>query len=298
MRARAAKIQGFCPHLKIVGGGHELFHLLAGEDVSGSEVALSVTVLASLGGGDLDDLLTWKGRQQHLVRNRGIKTCWSVERENPDGAVHRNVRRYDIRIDLQSCRLQRGIVCRRPCKQVATGFRAGFTRSHSHGAGLRRGGAAGFFRTLVGRPLITMKPPLRTLPACMGTVVEAPESAVSNSSTSSWSDIVQRNEGQRVSLGWFRVRCARRKGCREGFHDGFGLLYRILLLVINSYWISLLGSLVIFFLRYLFLFAPVLVDVHAIDEPRGVLPSIARTNSKFATSRVEMFIESQLDIIV
>lgn len=54
----------------------------------------------------------------------------------------------------------------------------------------------------------------------------------------------------------------------------------------------------IFFLRYLFLFAPVLVDVHAIDEPRGVLPSIARTNSKFATSRVEMFIESQLDIIV
>ena len=75
------KIQGFCPHLKIVGGGHELFHLLAGEDVSGSEVALSVTVLASLGGGDLDDLLTWKGRQQHLVRNRGIKTCWSVERK-------------------------------------------------------------------------------------------------------------------------------------------------------------------------------------------------------------------------
>jgi hypothetical protein len=44
-------------------------------------------------------------------------------------------------------------------------------------------------RTFVGRPLITMKPPLRTLPACMGTVVDAPASAVSNSSTSSWSDM-------------------------------------------------------------------------------------------------------------
>ena len=140
-----------------------------------------------------------------------------------------------MRIDFQSCRLQRKMVCRRRFEHAATGFRAGFTRSHSHGAGLRRGGAAGFFRTLVGRPLITMKPPLRTLPACMGTVVEAPESAVSNSSTSSWSDIVQRNEGQRVSIGWFRVRCARRKGCREGFHDGFGLLYRILLLVNNCH---------------------------------------------------------------
>lgn len=42
-----------------MGGGHELLHLLAGEDVSGSEVALSVAVLASLGGGDLDDLRTW-----------------------------------------------------------------------------------------------------------------------------------------------------------------------------------------------------------------------------------------------
>jgi hypothetical protein len=122
-----------------------------------------------------------------------------------------------MRIDFQCCRLQREMVCRRRFDHVATEVRAGFTRSHSHGARLRRGAEAGFFRTLVGRPLITMKPPLRTLPACMGTVVEAPDSAVSNSSTSSWSDIVQENGGQQDSLGWFRVRCARQKGRRQSF---------------------------------------------------------------------------------
>ena len=49
-------------------------------------------------------------------------------------------------------------------------------------------------RTLVGRPLITMKPPFRTLPACIGIVVEAPESAVSNCSTSSSSVMVKWND--------------------------------------------------------------------------------------------------------
>ena len=43
-------------YLEVVGRGDEFLHLLASEDVSGSEVALGVTVLASLGGGHFDDL--------------------------------------------------------------------------------------------------------------------------------------------------------------------------------------------------------------------------------------------------
>lgn len=40
----------------VVGGGAKLFELLGGEDVDGDQVNLGVTVLASLGGGHLDDL--------------------------------------------------------------------------------------------------------------------------------------------------------------------------------------------------------------------------------------------------
>ena len=65
-------------------------------------------------------------------------------------------------------------------------------RGETRGSRLSRRGMARFprRRTLVGRPLMTMNPPLRTEPACMGTVVDAPASAVSNSSTSEWSDMV------------------------------------------------------------------------------------------------------------
>ena len=76
--------------------------------------------------------------------------------------------------------------------------------------GLRRGMAP--FprrRTLVGRPLMTMNPPLRTEPACMGTVVDAPASAVSNSSTSEWSDMI----GCSACLGVCRALQ------EKGFHD-------------------------------------------------------------------------------
>ena len=45
-----------CTHLKVVGRGDELLHLLAGEDIGGGEVALGVTVLAGLGGGHVDHL--------------------------------------------------------------------------------------------------------------------------------------------------------------------------------------------------------------------------------------------------
>lgn len=43
-------------HIHVVGGGREILHLLAGEDIDGDQVDLGVTVLASLGGGHLDDL--------------------------------------------------------------------------------------------------------------------------------------------------------------------------------------------------------------------------------------------------
>lgn len=39
-----------------MGGGAEILKLLAGEDVDGDQVDLGVTVLASLGGGHVDDL--------------------------------------------------------------------------------------------------------------------------------------------------------------------------------------------------------------------------------------------------
>lgn len=43
-------------HLHVVGGGRQIFQLLAGEDVEGHDVDLGVTVLAGLGGRHFDDL--------------------------------------------------------------------------------------------------------------------------------------------------------------------------------------------------------------------------------------------------
>lgn len=40
----------------VVGGGRQIFVLLGGEDVQSDQVDLGVTVLASLGGGHVDDL--------------------------------------------------------------------------------------------------------------------------------------------------------------------------------------------------------------------------------------------------
>lgn len=40
----------------VVGGGGEILELLASEDVNSNEMDLGVTVLASLGGGHVDDL--------------------------------------------------------------------------------------------------------------------------------------------------------------------------------------------------------------------------------------------------
>lgn len=42
--------------IHVVGRGRQVFQLLVGEDVESSQVDLCVTVLASLGGGHVDDL--------------------------------------------------------------------------------------------------------------------------------------------------------------------------------------------------------------------------------------------------
>ena len=49
-----------CAYVKVVAGRDELLALLAREDVLRHEVALGVTVLASLGGGDVDHLLGFR----------------------------------------------------------------------------------------------------------------------------------------------------------------------------------------------------------------------------------------------
>lgn len=65
----------------VVGGGGEIFELLASEDINGNDVNLGVTVLSGLGGGHLDDL-AWatldndvtvlpQGRTLHGVGGRG-----------------------------------------------------------------------------------------------------------------------------------------------------------------------------------------------------------------------------------
>jgi len=43
-------------NVHVVGGGAEIFELLAGEDVDGDQMDLGVAVLSGLGGGHLDDL--------------------------------------------------------------------------------------------------------------------------------------------------------------------------------------------------------------------------------------------------
>jgi hypothetical protein len=42
--------------IHVVGGGRQIFELLAGEDVNGDQVDLGVTVLAGLGGRHVDNL--------------------------------------------------------------------------------------------------------------------------------------------------------------------------------------------------------------------------------------------------
>ena len=66
-----------------MGGGAELFKFLAGEDIDGDKMDLSVAVLASLGGGHVDDLagavldnnetILSQGRALHGESGRGAR---------------------------------------------------------------------------------------------------------------------------------------------------------------------------------------------------------------------------------
>jgi hypothetical protein len=49
-------LAGHVGDVHVVGGGRQIFKLLAGEDVDGDQVDLGVTVLSSLGGRHIDDL--------------------------------------------------------------------------------------------------------------------------------------------------------------------------------------------------------------------------------------------------
>lgn len=72
-------------HIHVVGGWAQFFELLAGEDINGNQVDLSVTVLASLGRGHVDDL-AWtvldhneavltQSRALHRIRGGGTGIC-------------------------------------------------------------------------------------------------------------------------------------------------------------------------------------------------------------------------------
>jgi hypothetical protein len=68
-------------NIHVVGGWAKLLKLLASEDINGNKMDLSVTVLASLGGGHVDDLaravldadeaVLSQGRTLHWVGGRG-----------------------------------------------------------------------------------------------------------------------------------------------------------------------------------------------------------------------------------
>lgn len=49
-------LSGDVGNVHVVGGGGEIFVLLGGEDIDGNKMDLGVTVLASLGGGHVDNL--------------------------------------------------------------------------------------------------------------------------------------------------------------------------------------------------------------------------------------------------
>lgn len=90
--------------IHVVGGGRQIFKLLASEDVNGNKMDLGVTVLARLGGGHVDDLarttldhdvtVLTQSRALHGVGGRGTGiggvelelVLWeSIVSQQPDG---------------------------------------------------------------------------------------------------------------------------------------------------------------------------------------------------------------------
>jgi len=73
----------------VVSGWAKFFELLAGEDIDGNQMNLSVTVFASLGGGhvndlaravlDADETILSQGRALHGIRRRRTRICCGIE---------------------------------------------------------------------------------------------------------------------------------------------------------------------------------------------------------------------------
>ena len=74
-------------HVHVVGGRAQFFHLLAGEDIDGDQVDLGVTVLASLGGGHVDDLARAVLDADEAVLPQGRALHREGERRTGIGAV-------------------------------------------------------------------------------------------------------------------------------------------------------------------------------------------------------------------
>lgn len=74
-------------NLHVVGGWRQILELLAGEDVNGDKVDLGVTVLASLGGGHLDDLAWALLDDDETVLPQSRTLHWVGERSTGIGAL-------------------------------------------------------------------------------------------------------------------------------------------------------------------------------------------------------------------
>lgn len=72
-----------------MGGGAKIFELFAGEDIDGDEMNLGVTMLASLGGGHLDDFARAALDDDETVLPQGRTLHWVGGRRASIGTVER-----------------------------------------------------------------------------------------------------------------------------------------------------------------------------------------------------------------
>lgn len=92
--------------IHVVGGGGEIFVLLAVEDVGSDKMDLGVTVLSGLGGGHVDDLASavlddneavlTQSRALHGERQRRA----GIDRVEGDIMLRRYVSRYSVNLKL------------------------------------------------------------------------------------------------------------------------------------------------------------------------------------------------------
>lgn len=143
-------------HVHVVGGRGHLLILLASEDVNADKVTLCVTVLAGLGGGHISDLCGAVGRgvqDTGSTRVGAARCCFVASASVSTRSSHCCWRASKITSQPCSSNAAVGGICRRLLRCCCCWL-----------AWL----AAVGVRTLQGRPLMTMKPFLRMVPACWG----------------------------------------------------------------------------------------------------------------------------------